>query len=56
MSHPVLIDPKCSEFRIFLIDNLDAFFDSRLRDPHWAKKLKLDPSEVGKIIDIFITS
>ena len=56
MSHPVLIDPKYSEFKTFLIDNLDAFFDSRLKDPYWIKNLKLEPAEVGKIIDIFIAS
>ena len=52
MSHPILIDPIHSHFREFLIENLNAFFDSRLKDPHWKKNLDEKSSEI--IISDFI--
>ena len=52
MSHPILVDPNHSQFREFLIQNLNAFFDPRLKDPHW--KIDLDEQFSEKLIVNFI--
>ena len=52
MSHPILVDPNHSLFREFMIQNLNAFFDPRLKDPNW--KINLDEQFSEKLIVDFI--
>ena len=52
MNHSILVDPHHSLFREFLIQNLNAFFDPRLKDPLW--KINLDEQSSEKLIVDFI--
>ena len=54
MSHPVLIDENYSKFRKFLLQNIDAFFDYRLQNPHWRINLNLNKKFEQILIENFI--